>query len=618
VTDFERDFLSEPAITRFPGAHRPPPTPSAAPAPSAEPAPAAPSAFASDSPLAPEAFAPPPGLAGLLWRFADLARVAPTPFSLALVARAGGGKSSALGWVAAKLAGGPPLVRLEAADLAAEPERALAAGLYRALAPTHGALVEAAAREAEDFGADAGAVLHAAQERLDGLRRKLLAERQALADSQARRAALPDTLLYDSPGSEADSHARRARAGFEARMRGFGMSADSLLTFKDLTRDLAAREGVVSRLMSCARALHAYAGQTSLLVYAALFYLLGQGLGWLAQNKPVWLGWLSHANDAGAQTADYLRDRLGFLESGVTVATLLALACLGLNLWRAYGFCAPLLRGARLLDEEVAARAHELDHAVADHGRAVERLAAQVFDAAQQAQDAQTRAERAGAPRNPPAFLTREAEQHRRDQALGFLHALASALARKNARLAVAIDGFEKLGAGGGALFERLGVLLARPGFVALFALDPALVPAQAQARLLQLPLRLDAGPLDPPALAPLDAPLSPLEERLLEALAQGPANPRATRRLRNFYGFLRPAQGGDDPLAPALAFALAAELGGGAEREALEALVRGGHSDAARAPGFAELLRAAQEVGGPIEAEALRRAWALASTLAA
>jgi hypothetical protein len=578
-------------------------------------------AFASDAPLKPEAYAPPPGLTGLLWRFADLARVAPTPFTLALVAPAGGGKSSALGWVAAKLAGGPPLVRLDAADLAAEPELALAGGLYRALASTQGALVEAAAREAEDFGADAGAVFRTAQERLDGLRRKLTAERQALADCEARRAALPDTLLYDSPGSQVDALARRVRGGFEARMREFGLKGDALLTFKDLTRDLAAREGFAGRLLSCGRALYAYAGQTSLLVYAVLFYLLGQGLGWLAVHKADWLGWLAHANDAGAQTADFLRDRLGFLEFGVTVASVLALGCLGLNLWRAFFFCAPLLRAASLLDQEVAERALAYDHAVADHGRAVERMAPQALAAAQQARDAELRAESAGAPKDPPAFLERGPERRRRDQALGFLHVLSAGLEGGNARLAVAIDGFEKVGPAGGALFERLAGLLARPGLVALFALDPELVSAQAQARLLQLPLRLNAAPIDPPALAPLEAPLSPLEERMLGALAPlmalDSATPRAARRLRNYYGFLRPAQGADDRLAPALAFALAAEIGGGAERDALEALVKGDRPDAARAPRFAELLKVAQDVGGPIDAEALRRAWALAGAVA-
>jgi hypothetical protein len=289
-----------------------------------------------------------------------------------------------------------------------------------------------------------------------------------------------------------------------------------------------------------------------------------------------------------------------------------------LNLWRAYSFCAPLLRAAKKLDEDVAARTHECDEAVAAMARAVERLAAQTAAAKQQAAEAERRAEGAGAlQQNPPAFLERDALGQRRDQALGFLHALSAGLAKNNARLLVIVDGFEKVGAGG-ALLERLGALLARPGLVCMFALDPGLSDAQTQARLLQLPLRLNAGVIDPPAYAPLDAPLSPLEDRLLAALTPLVGDtPRAKKRLRNLYLVLRPARGGDDKLAPALAFALAAEMGGGAEREALATLVTGGHLDAARAPMFAEFIKVAQDIGGPIDAETLRRAAALARAVA-
>ncbi len=175
------------------------------------------------------------------------------------------------------------------------------------------------------------------------------------------------------------------------------------------------------------------------------------------------------------------------------------------------------------------------------------------------------------------------------------------------------VDGFEKVLAGG-ALFERLGALLARPGLVAIFALDPALCDASSQARLLQLPLRLTAGAFDSPAYAPLDASLSALEERMLVSLTPLVGDtPRAKKRLRNFYLFLRPAQGADDKLAPVLAFAIATDMAGGAEREALETLVAGGHPDVARAPRFAEMLKATQDIGGPIDAETLRRAAALA-----
>ena len=273
-----------------------------------------------------------------------------------------------------------------------------------------------------------------------------------------------------------------------------------------------------------------------------------------------------------------------------------------------------------MLDQEVAARTLAYDHAVADHGRAVERMAPQVFAAAQQARDAELRAESTGAPKDLPAFLERGPED------AGATRRSASCMrSRRGWRAGTRgwrwrSTDLKRSGRGAGALFERLAGLLARPGLVALFAFDPALVSAQAQARLLQLPLRLNAAPIDPPALGRLKRRCrrwrSGCWGALAPLMALESATPRAARRLRN-TGFPRPAQGADDRLAPALAFALAAEIGGGAEREALEALVKGDRPDAARAPRFAELLKVAQDVGGPIDAEALRRAWALAGTVA-
>ncbi|PPQ40051.1 hypothetical protein SAMN06265338_101525 [Rhodoblastus acidophilus] len=596
MTDFERDFLSDPPISRFPA---PKPAPAAPAAPAPAPAVAVSTAFVSDSPLPPEAYAPPQP--ALLARFADLAQVAPTPFALALAAPAGGGKSSALGWIAARLGSGA-VARFEAADLAVEPERALAAGLYRALAPTQGELVGAAAREA-DSAADAGAAARESQDRLDLMRKKLLTERQALSDLQARRAALSETLLYESPGSRVDHFARRMRGGFAERMRGFGLTGDPLLTFKDLTRDLAAHSGA-SRWFAGWRAVYAYRGQSRLLVYAALLYFLSQGLDWASRHRAEWLDWLSHAHEAGAQTADILRSRLGALDSGATLALLLALVCVGLNLWRAYSFFAPLLRAARLLDEEVAARAREADEAVVEQGSVVERLTARVAVEAQAARDAERRAEGAGALKNPAGFLAADAQRQRRDQALGFLDALSAALKAKNARLTVMVDGVET-----DAALESIAALLARPGFVALFAVDPSLCGGRAQLRLLQVPMRLDfAG--ETPALATLDAPLSAAESRLLDALTPVAGDtPRAKKRLRNFYLFLRPAPGGEADLGPALALCLAQKIGG--HHEALHAASQG------LGPHRAETFAMAQQIAGPISSAALKRAAALAGALA-
>jgi hypothetical protein len=611
VTQAEKDFFSA-------SSNEPRLFPSTAPQNSA---PAA--LFESDSPLAPDKYTPPRGLAVLLGRIAEFARFsgAPTPFAIGLLAPAGGGKSSALGWVAARIAvaNGPALARLDASALAAEPERALAAALYHALASTQGALVKQAAREAEHFGADAGAVARKAQERAERLRGQLIAARRTHAESQARRAALPETVLFDSPGSRVDGYARRMRGAFESRMRGFGLKGDALLTFKDMTRDLATHEGFPARLLASLRAHYAYRGQVSLLVYAVLFYLLSQGVDWLAVNKADWLAWLGHLHDAGAQTADFLRARLGFLGPVSSLLLLAALGCVARNLWRAHSFSRPLLRAAALLDEDVATQAQALDQALAHQEQGVDQLGAEVAAAAWAAGEADRRAEAAGASKNPPAFLERDAEAHRRDHALGFLHGLSSALEQGKAgprRLVVAVDGFENA-QDAGALFERLCGLLARPGFVALYALEPSLCAAETQARLLQLPLRLDAVPPTPPALAPLDAPISPLEERLLGAMTPLVGNmPRAKKRLRNFYGFLRPAE---PTLAPALAFELAVGLGGdSAERAALATALRGESLDAfLKAPRLTEALATARDIAGPATIENLSKAAPLAATLA-
>jgi hypothetical protein len=610
VTAAEKDFFS--ASSNEPRLFTPAQPPSAPVA-----------LFQSDSPQAPDKYTPPAGLAVLLARVADLARAptTPTPFALGLVAPAGGGKSSALAFVAARVgaANGPLLARLDAGAFAVEPERTLAAALYQALAPTQSALVREAAREAEHFGADAGAVARKAQDRAEELRSRLIVAKQAYAESQARRAALPETLLFDSPGSKVDGFARRMRVAFEARMRGFGLKGDALLTFKDMTRDLAALEGVPARLLASLRALYAYKGQVKLLVYALVFYLLGQGVDWLALNKADWLDWLTHLHDAGAQTADFLRPRLGFLGPVAYLLSLLTLACLGLNLWRAYGFAAPLLRAAGLLDADVATQAQAVDQALAHQEQAVDQLGAEVASAAWAAGEAERRAESAGASKNPPAFLERDHDAQRRDHALGFLQGLSQALDRGKSgmprRVVVAIDGFEKV-KDGGALFERLCALLARPGFVALFALEPDLNGAETQTRLLQLPLRLDAAvTTEPPKLAPLDAPLSPLEERLLGAMAPLAGNsPRAKKRLRNFYAFLRPSE---PALVPAVACCLAVELGGDpTERAALATALRG--ESATQTPRLGEALATARAIAGPITPEVFRRAAALAATLSA
>ncbi len=594
---------------------------------------AAPPPFEDDAPMAPAHFSAPAQTQALLGRLADLLRRrdTPTPFAVGLMAPAGAGKTSALRWLTQNLgSSGAPVVALRAGDLAAEPERALAAALYRALATRYPALANEAAQEGAHKGADAGAYARAAHEKLDALRRKLMQERQNLAQTEARRAALTETLLYDTPGSRVDSYVRRLRGAFEPRLRRFGFSGDSLANFKDLVRDLAETGGISSRLIACSRAVYAFRGQVSLLVYAALCFALNWGAGWLIANKKLWLGAFSYAGAPGAQASEFVSGHLDWLPTAGQLFTLLGLALLGLNLWRAVSFMQPLFHGAGLLDEDVASKRHELDHMLAHQARSVDLIGAETAAFAKQAAEAERRAAAAGASRHPPLFLETDAATQRRDFSHGFVECLSGLIAATNGaaesiekpdRLIVTVDGFEAANEPA-ALFDRLHDLLAQPGFVTVYALDPETFGPSRGASLvrrIQLPLRLDAGRSGekPFALMSLDTPLSSSETRLIDALAPlAGGSPRLQKRLRNLFRFLRPAPGAPVGLKAALALFLAADLGASSEdrRSLNDALVA---ADADFAPKNSPLLQETvaylKSVEGPIDRDTARRAASLA-----
>jgi hypothetical protein len=574
--------------------------------------------FETDAPLAAAQYAPTPGLR----RLADLLRRpdAPSPFAVGLLAPAGAGKTSALNWLGHALAA--PFVRLSAVDLAAEPEIGLAGALYAALSPRCGELTRAAAQESVHVGADASAVARTAQERLDQLNRRLSDEKQALAQAEARRAALPETLLYDTPGARVDIFARKIRAAFEPRLRRFGFSGDSLANFKDLTRDMAEIGGPFDRIVASLRGLYDFPGQTRLLFWALLALGANWGAKWLVINKAAWLAALAGANAAGAQSAEFLQKNLDWLPTGAQILGVIGLLCLGLNFFRATRFMQPLIQAAGLLDKDIAAKKQELDNALAHQARSVDLVGAEAAVAARTASEAERRA--AGSAKHTPVFLEQDELAHKRAVARGFLHCLSDMVAHGAAadappRLIVAVDGFEAAPAG---LFERLAVLLARPGFIILYALDSHGAEAGSLARRLQLPLNLEAS--EPTSFASFDAPLSPLEERLLGALEPlaGPT-PRARKKLRNFYRFLRPtpetAQETAQNLGPALAFVLAAELGATeGELRALAGALRqsGGELAMPDAPRLAEFLATANSIAGPLTAATARRAAELAGNL--
>ena len=601
-------------------------------APAAQEAPpavaAAPSAhFETDAPVAPSRFAPPPQTAALLERLSDVLRRAdtPTPFAIGLFAKAGGGKSSALNWLTESVSapGAPPVVQLKAAHLAAEPERALAAALFRGLARNFGPFAHVAAQEGAHFGCDAGALARAAHEKLDVLRRRLLTERQNLAQTEARRAGLAESLLYDTPGSRVDAYARRLRAAFEPRLRRFGFSGDALTGFKDFTRDLNETGGVQTRLASACKAVYAFPGQIRLLVYAAICFGFSWGASWLTDNNTLWLNPIATSGAQGAQTGDFLQHHLYWLTQSAQIFGLIGLALMGLNLWRAFSFMQPLFHAAGLLDEDVAAKRHELDQTLAHQARSVDLIGAETVAVAAKAADAERRAAASGAPKNPPLFLETDAATQKRDFSFGFLQTLSEAIDKgapgAPQKLIVAVDGFEGV-ADPAALFDRLHDLLARPGFVAVYAINPALFGTASEnlTRRIQLPLQLAAGRSDAAmALAPLDAPLSPLAIHLIDAVAPlAGEGPRLHKRLRNFFRFLRPAEDAPAGLTSALALFLAAQIGASSEdRRSLNEALEG--AGASFAPFGSPVLKEALAAAGPIDRAHARQAAALARYVA-
>ncbi|MGO8740322.1 hypothetical protein [Rhodoblastus sp.] len=583
--------------------------------------------FETDAPAAPAKASFTARTEELLRRLADLLRRpdAPTPFAIGLFASAGGGKSSAIDWLTEPLAAtGAPVVVLRAADLAEQPERALAAALYRALAPHHGPFAQEAALEAPHFGADPGAIARAARDELLDLRRKLIAEKQALSDSEMRRAALKDILLFETPGTRVDIYARKIRNAFEPRLRRFGFTGEALAAFKDLTRDLNESGGLAGRLLASLRGLYAFKGQTRLLLLSALGFAADKGLAWLAANKADLLGLIASGGSIGGQAANFLQSHLDWLPVAARLFALLALALLGLNIWRAVDFMQPLIHAAGLLDRDVVDKRHEVEQTLAHQARNVELMGSEVDALARKAYEAERRANAAGASRNPPLFLEGDEASRKRDHAVGFLETISDLVTRGTMaaaprRIVVAVDGYESADQSD-ALFRRVHDLLALPGFVAIHALDPALFHDRGDelARRIQLPLRLDGVDTgEPIALAPFDTPLSPLETRLTGAMAPlAGANPRAGKRLRNLFRFLRPAPDAPAGLTAALALFVAAEIGGSAEDRAALARALGpeNHTFApAGSPALREAFANASAIDGPIGLEDAKRAAALA-----
>ena len=440
--------------------------------------------FHADTPQAP-ALADYPALDLL----ADLAvhNQTQTPLTIGLFGDPGAGKSHALqtlarrarGLAAASRANGPfvqglVVVKADAPDLQGDAASGLASALHEALLTAGANRLAAFAVEA---ATDPQAAAHEAAQKLEDLRQRQLAEQQILEELKARRARLNETLLFEPTNNRIDDYARRNRRRLESGLQRFGFSGDATAVYKDLVRELLDRPGPGARLSAFASSIWAYGRQARLLVWAGVFFLLGWVFRLVERTRADWLASLRSAAESASEPANWIEGHTHWLTYLANAALTAGLLCLALNLWRASRFTIPLLRGARLLEGELAQRRTELDRLITTQAKEVEQLGVEVQNQATLAQTAERRVrERAvsGAPKASTIFAT-STPQSQGLKADLYLDAIQQGLAAQgpHQRILVLLDGLEALPAQQAAtLVDEVHHLLDRPGFVLAMAAD--------------------------------------------------------------------------------------------------------------------------------------------------
>lgn len=577
--------------------------------------------FAADLPQGPDAL----DLAAALRPLAELAihRDTEAPLTIGLLGGAGAGKSFALGKLMAAIdtlsaasAGRegtsflyPVMtVTIDAFGLCDAPIVSLAAELYDKLASAFPEL----AREAAHAIRDPQIVAREAAEQLDIGRRRLDTERQNLAELESRRARLPETILFEQPGSQIDAYVRANRARIESRLEGFGIKGDPVQNYKSMVRDIAESGGTLARAATALRAFWSFKGQARLIVTAAILILLGFGCDLAMTHQEAWLAWLRGSNQTLVSTANWLASNDGWLNVIKEIAFIGAALAVLTNLSRGIRFLRPLFRGVGLLESEVSNRRHDLDGLYAHQTRRVDALAADVELTGRRAAEADRRAMSAGAGTDHGADPSPFEGQTQRTQAERFFAALAGAMQRSwrgvdpvtatrlPHRIIVGIDNVDCLApAKAQELLAAAGRGFGHSAFITVVAADPrrlAEIAVGGIGRLekwLQIPVRvghglghrdyallvahalgrdegaetsaqrLEAAEAASAEVAPLDWSVSPAEERLLTGLAPlAGQSPRAIKRFINLYRVAR-SQAPEDK--PALAFMLALDQGGGA-----------------------------------------------------
>jgi hypothetical protein len=609
--------------------------------------------FAADLPGGADAL----GLRQALRPLAELAvhRDTEAPLTIALLGAPGSGKSFALAKLLAEIealsgeAAGArdgsfltrvAALRIDVAGFEGEPSVALAAVLYDKLEAAFPEFV----REVAHAVRDPQIVAREAAERLDETRRRLDAERQKLEEIESRRARLPETVLFESAGSQVDAYARANRAKFESRLESFGISGDPIANYKSMVRDIAGSGGLAGRFGGALRAFWAFKGQTRLLVTAAILVLVGIGLDTAFADAASWLAWLRSPNQGLVSLADATEAHIGWLTLAAKLAYAGAALALGANIWRGIRLLRPLFHGVSLLGTDVAERRRAVDGLYAHQMRRVDGLEADVELAARRAAEADRRAGASGRAEvepSPFADTTAKGQADRFFAALGaFLQGVRRAgtpgLNSVPQRLVIALDEIDALPQNKiRPLLETAHRAFANAGIVTVIAADPARIRADGAAleKWIQVPFRIDAaeapdhaayiaqiigkpGAEEPTAAEPVDWSMSNAESSLLAALAPlAGGSPRAVKRFVNLY---RIARGQAPDHKGALALMLALQQGGtdgelAALRDALGE--RDGDADLTFQDGTPRLFAALRslEAQGKVSVESARRAAALA-----
>lgn len=512
-----------------------------------------------------------------------------TPLALAVVGAPGSGKSSALAFLseaapAQARARGVDLtvLRIDAADVAQEPEAEMAAALFRALCASPGregqpacdAALARAALDAADGLRDLQAEAREESERLSQMRLALETERQNLDAAAGKRARVVEAVLFERQGARFDAWGRAHRNLVERRLRAFGFDRDPLAAWKECVRE-AAERGPRGIMAIGLRALAFGRGQGALVVSALAAFVCAWAIGLADAASPQWIAGLQSAGSSGlTKVGDWIGGHPSLFVDAQKLFDALGAACLLALCVRVALFLAPILRGAALLRGDIDARRREIDALLAHQTRCVDELSRKIEAQAARVEAAERRASQ---PRTSTTSvealrgfggLEAEGASARRRFARDFMANFEQGLAAGAHRLVICLDGLECLSPERAAgVFLAASRMFKRAGMILAHAVDPDQFHAafgagarQQAARLFQLTLRLEAD--DSAAFAReaqrADEALSTNEWSLVCALADClDASPRARKAFSNAYRFARAVGGGSSADAGALALAL-------------------------------------------------------------